>query len=278
MKMDRIWKKLILRIKDESYREQVYWWFQDQKPYGFWEKDSLTIVAYVRDWPEESFPEYIVAAERDEEPDENWAKEWRKRFKPIVVNETIVIRPPWEPAIPSKIDLVIYPAYAFGTGDHPTTFSCMEFISQFFKPGMEFLDVGMGSGILSLLAFRLGAGDITSIDIDPLAMEELKRNCALNQIPFERIKSKIGDLTGIEGSFDFIVANIGAQFFLENLPLLSNMLHISGYLVLSGFQGEDVPLIQQKALLVSLEIIQSIDKNNWVTIVYQKRAKNQLSD
>ena len=143
---------------------------------------------------------------------------------------------------------------------------------------MEFLDVGMGSGILSLLAFRLGAGDITSIDIDPLAMEELKRNCALNQIPFERIKSKIGDLTGIEGSFDFIVANIGAQFFLENLPLLSNMLHISGYLVLSGFQGEDVPLIQQKALLVSLEIIQSIDKNNWVTIVYQKRAKNQLSD
>jgi hypothetical protein len=70
--MDRIWKKLILRIKDESYREQVYWWFQDQKPYGFWEKDSLTIVAYVRDWPEESFPEYIVAAERDEEPDENW--------------------------------------------------------------------------------------------------------------------------------------------------------------------------------------------------------------
>jgi hypothetical protein len=69
-----------------------------------------------------------------------------------------------------------------------------------------------------------------------------------------------------------------AQFVLENLPLLSNMLHISGYLVLSGFQGEDVPLIQQKALLVSLEIIQSIDKNNWVTIVYQKRAKNQLSD
>ena len=60
MKMDRIWKKLILRIKDESYREQVYWWFQDQKPYGFWEKDSLTIVAYVRDWPEESFQNTLL--------------------------------------------------------------------------------------------------------------------------------------------------------------------------------------------------------------------------
>jgi ribosomal protein L11 methyltransferase len=271
--MSRIWKKLTLRIKHESYREQVYLWFKDQEPYGFWEKDSLTIVAYLRDWPEGAFPEYIVAAEREEEPDENWAEEWRKRFIPIIVNEAIVIRPPWEPAIPSMVDLVIYPAYAFGTGDHPTTFSCMEFLSQFFKPGMKFLDVGMGSGILSLLAIRLGAGDVTAIDIDPLAMEELKRNCALNQIPFERIESKICDLSDIQDSFDFIVANIGTQFIFENLPRLSNMLPMSGYLVLSGFHVKDVARIQKHARLVSLKIIESSKKNNWSTLLCQKNKQ-----
>ena len=187
--MDRIWKKLTLRIKDESYREQVYWWFQDQKPYGFWEKDSLTIVAYVRDWPEESFPEYIVAAERDEEPDENWAKEWRKRFKPIVVNETIVIRPPWNQQFLQRLIWLFILLMHLGPVIIQQPFLVWNSYPNFLnRDGI--LDVGMGSGILSLLAFRLGAGDITSIDIDPLAMEELKRNCALNQIPFERIKSK----------------------------------------------------------------------------------------
>jgi ribosomal protein L11 methyltransferase len=269
--MSRIWKKLTLRIKHESYREQVYLWFKDQEPYGFWEKDSLTIVAYLRDWPEGAFPEYIVAAEREEEPDENWAEEWRKRFIPIIVNEAIVIRPPWEPAIPSMVDLVIYPAYAFGTGDHPTTFSCMEFLSQFFKPGMKFLDVGMGSGILSLLAIRLGAGDVTAIDIDPLAMEELKRNCALNQVPFERIQAKTSDLSSVQGSFDFIVVNIGAEFILENLPLLSNMLPFTGYLVLSGFQVEDDSRIEKAVGMLSLEIIHTNQKNNWNTLLCQKK-------
>ena len=271
--MDRIWKKLTLKIKHESFREFIYWWLKDQKPYGFWEVDCLTIVAYIQNWPEEPFPEYIVAAEREEEPDENWAEEWRKHFKPIIVNEAILIRPPWEPAIPSMIDLVIYPAYAFGTGDHPTTFSCMEFISQFLKPGMKFLDVGMGSGILSLLAIRLGAGEVTSIDVDPLAMEELKRNCALNQIPFERIESKTCDLSEIQGSFDFIVANIGAQFIFENLPRLSNMLSVSGYLVLSGFSVKDVAHIQRNSRMVSLEIIKSSEKNNWSTLLYQKMSE-----
>lgn len=271
--MDRIWKKLTLRIKHESYREKVYWWFRDQKPYGFWEKDGLTIVVYVRDWPKEPFPDYIVAVEQDEEPDKNWSEIWLKRFKPIVVNETIVIRPPWEPAVPSMVDLVIYPAYAFGTGDHPTTFSCMEFIFQFLKPEMKFLDVGMGSGILSLLAIRLGVEDVTSIDIDPLAMEELKRNCELNQIPFERIYSKTCDLSGVQDSFDFIVVNIGAQFIFENLPLLSDMLHISGYLVLSGFQVEDVSRIRKRARLVSLEILKSNTKNNWSTLLCQKNEQ-----
>jgi len=270
--MIRVWKKLTLRIKQENYREQVYLWFKDQKPYGFWEKDALTIVAYVRNWPEEPYPEYIIEAISEEEPDENWAEEWRKRFRSIVVNEAIVIRPPWEPASPSMIDLVIYPAYAFGTGDHPTTFSSMELISQYLKPGMKFLDVGMGTGILSLLAIRLGAGDITSIDIDPLAREELKRNCALNQIAFERIQSKTCDLSGVQGSFDFIVANISSQFIIENLPILSGMLSFYGYLVLSGYQVEDSSLILGNAQLVSLEMIKSIIKESWVTQIYQKKS------
>jgi ribosomal protein L11 methyltransferase len=146
----------------------------------------------------------------------------------------------------------------------------MEFISQFLKPGMKFFDVGMGSGILSLLAIRLGAGDVTAIDVDPLAMEELKRNCALNQIPLERIDSKNCDLTGVQGSFDFIVANIGAQFIFENLPRLSHMLLRSGYLVLSGFQVGDIPRIQKHSQMVSLEIIKSNEKNNWGTLLCQK--------
>ena len=269
--MKRTWKKLILRIKHESFREKVYLWFKDQNPYGFWEKNGLTIIAYVRDWPKDPYPDYIIESFREEEADENWVEEWQKRFKPIEVENTIRIRPPWEPSSSFLIDLVIYPAYAFGTGDHPTTFCCLKFIVHYLKPGMSFLDVGMGSGILSLLAVRLGAGEVTSIDIDPLAIEELKRNCHFNQIPFERIHAKTGDLSGVKGSYDFIVANIGKQFLLENLSILSRMLNISGYIVLSGYQVGDSLLIQGISQSQNLWLIESSHQENWVTQIFQKK-------
>jgi len=269
--MSRTWKKLTLQIKHESFREQLYEWFMDKDPYGFWEKEALTVVAYLRQWPDEPYPDYVVEVLREEEPDENWAEEWRKSYKPIVINNSITIRPPWENASSTPIDVVIYPAYAFGTGDHPTTWFCMQFISRYLKPQMSFFDIGMGSGILSILAIRLGAGEVTSIDIDPLALEELKRNCVLNQIDFERIRSNIVDLSAVRGHFDFIVANIGSQFQLENLPAMLERLNRSGYLVLSGFQVDDSFSIQKLAQSFPLQMVESESKENWVTQVYQKR-------
>ncbi len=269
--MGRTWKKLTLRLKQEEDKEKLYVWFMDKNPLGFWEKDHLMMVVYLDHWPEAPFPDYIVDFIKEEEPDENWAEEWRKNFKPISINDFITVRPPWEKSSSTPIDIVIYPAYAFGTGDHATTAVCMQFIARYLIPGMSFLDVGMGSGILSLLAVRLGAGEITAIDIDLLAMEELERNCILNQIDLTRIHFRVGNLTAVSGNFDFIVANIGAQFQLENLPTMSDLLTLSGFMVLSGFQTDDAPSIQKRTESFPLRLIESQTRQDWVTQVYQKQ-------
>jgi len=265
----RKWHKTTITIEEEK-KEELLLQLQGQNITGIWELSPGEIVVY-----SESplvLPAGIEKREEKEEEGE-WAYKWRESFKPVWVGEKIVVRPPWEKSLNAAIELIIYPAYAFGTGQHPTTYWCLYMIDKYFKRGHSFLDVGSGSGILSILAAKLGGRRIVALDIDPHAGEELKRNLSLNGIEFSTIEFRENGIEEIKEKFDFIVCNIGANFHLGHLETMKNLLPEGGILVLSGGEEKDLALLREKAKGLGLEEMEAKIDSSWVTIVYGKRGR-----
>lgn len=148
--------------------------------------------------------------------EEDWINNWKQYFKPIPVGEKLLIRPTWENVEDSggRTVLDLDPGLAFGTGTHETTRLCMELLEKYVQPGMDVLDVGCGSGILSVAALLLGAQKAVGVDIDELAVKTADENAAINHVS-ERFTGICGNLTDkVTGKYDIVVANIVADVII----------------------------------------------------------------
>jgi len=169
--------------------------------------------------------------------EEDWANNWKKYYKPFAVGEKLWIRPVWEPdtAPAGRKTLVMDPGMAFGTGTHETTYLCMELLQQTVTPGMKLYDVGCGTGILGIAALLLGAGHAIAIDRDPVCVDAVKNNRALNGLADTRIPAKLGNL--LDGETEkrpLIVANIIADVIIGMLPQVKEHLELPGTFIASG--------------------------------------------
>lgn len=170
-----------------------------------------------------------------------WVDDYRTSVKPLVIAEDIVIRPPWSPApIQTPLDIVLEPRMAFGTGTHETTRGCLEVLRRRFKKGMTFLDLGTGSGILSILADKLGASYILAVDYDAVAIDNCRENFALNNV-LAKYDLTLGSAETCSPplSFDVVCANIIKSTILPLLPNLLSFTKPGGLLVLSGLLDTD---------------------------------------
>lgn len=203
--------------------------------------------------------------------DQNWNEEWEKNyFKPLVIGGECMIRAPFHTEYPNaKYEIIIEPNMAFGTGNHETTSTIIESILQNDLSGKTILDMGCGTGILSILASMKGAKHITAIDIDKWSYEGTTDNAKLNNI--KNIEVKLGDaaLLGNE-SFDLIFANIHKNVLLDDMPAYYNVLNASGTLIMSGFYTKDIPDIKEKAERLGLKNAGFVEKNNWVAHSFVK--------
>ena len=171
--------------------------------------------------------------------EEKWAEAWKENFKPIEVTPRLVIKPPWEnwPAQKGQIVIEIDPGMAFGTGTHPTTQMCLQFLEEVipaFPSTPTILDVGTGSGILSIAARKMGGKEITAIDLDPVAIDCARANARANRAN-QGIFFRNGSPDGLKTSYDLVVANLLPQELLSAAPVLSRLLPRSGKLIVSGF-------------------------------------------
>ena len=178
--------------------------------------------------------------------EEDWANNWKQYFKPLPVGEKLLICPSWEAADnpQGRALLSIDPGMAFGTGGHDTTRLVLETLEQYIQPGDAFLDVGCGSGILSIAACLLGAGSALGVDIDALAVKTARENGERNGLTPPRYRMTVGDLTrDVTGQFPVIAANIVADAIIALSPAVPALLAPGGVYIVSGIidtREEDV--------------------------------------
>ena len=199
--------------------------------------------------------------------EEDWAEAWKEYFWPLKVGRRVVVKPTWREYAPEPEDLVleIDPGMAFGTGTHPTTALCIQMLEAHLAPGMSLLDVGTGSGILMIAARKLGAGRIFGVDTDPVAVTVAEKNLRLNGISDFDLAA--GSLSGVQGRFDLVAANILSEVILALLPDIHRVLGPKGIFIGSGIIQEngDAVIAGMKAL--DFEILEVRAREGWVAIV-----------
>jgi len=171
--------------------------------------------------------------------EEDWSVAWRKHHRPLRVGPRSWVQPPWEdaPAAPGEARVLIDPGMAFGTGSHPTTALCLERVDELLAElaGADVLDVGTGSGVIALLAVKLGAGRVCGTDDDPVALEAARRGAELNGLAPERISWALADPDELPAPpYRIVVANILLNTLVELAPAIARKVARGGRLVLSG--------------------------------------------
>jgi len=194
--------------------------------------------------------------------EQDWVRLTQSQFEPIRVSERLWIVPSWHQAPdPEAIVLVLDPGMAFGTGSHPTTRLCLEWLERCVCPGVSVLDYGCGSGILAIAAARLGATEVVGVDIDPQAVISARDNAGNNAVKARFQESA----QAVHGQFDIVVANILANPLRVLAPAISAYLRPGGSLALSGILVEQVDqLIAAYAPYLPLAVVATRD--GWVCL------------
>ena len=200
----------------------------------------------------------------------NWEDEWKKTYKSFNIGDKILIKPSWEEEIDTdRIIIEIEPKMAFGSGTHETTSMCMEYVEDKDLGGMDILDIGCGSGILSILAKKLGAKNVLACDIDPIAVSSTIDNAKINEVDLQAKESNLFD--NIEGKYDLIFANILAEILVEMIGQSKDYIKKSGILVLSGIINEKADIVKEALVENAYEILDQREKGEWTLLVARSK-------
>ena len=210
--------------------------------------------------------------------DKDWINNWKEFFKPFRVDDNIVIKPTWESLEEIKEDdlvIEIDPGTAFGTGAHETTKLCILNLKKYLQSSSKILDVGCGSGILSIIALKLGADKALGIDIDPNAVEAAYENAKVNHIPLEDFTIMSGNMiddvnvrkeVGFE-SYDIVVANILADVIIPLSGIIREHMKPGGLFITSGIINTKKVEVEEALLSNGFEIVKVDEMGEWVSIV-----------
>jgi len=210
--------------------------------------------------------------------DEDWMSSWKNHYQPIRIGKRLLVLPAWLEEPPGgRVAIRIDPSMAFGTGTHPTTQLCLEMLESTVQPGIQVIDVGCGSGILSIGAARLGAGQILAVDIDNAAIRSTKENAEANQV-LGQIETGLGSVTEIlAGQFSMrsaplVLANILAPVIIRLFDAgLADLIAPGGKIVLSGILDEQAQGVIEAGEAKGLKFEEQRQSGDWVVILMSKQ-------
>ena len=203
--------------------------------------------------------------------DEDWQNAWKSHFTLFKLGQHLVIKPSWIEYEPTPDDLVIDldPGLAFGTGYHPTTYCCLEALEQLVHPGDKVLDLGTGSGILTIAAVKLGAATVLSLDTDPIAVRAATKNFRRAGIQ-NMVTVKQGTVPSPlaqPGQFNLVVANISARAIQERAAAVLPLLNPQGIFIASGIINEQLPGCQEALVAAGFTSIDVLPREDWTTLL-----------
>ena len=205
--------------------------------------------------------------------DQDWNEIWKKHFPLLRIGKYSVIVPNWIEYESTEGEIVVRlePGMAFGTGHHPTTRGCIEFLEDVVCQGDRIMDIGCGSAVLLILGCKYGAYDSVGIDIDQFAVQGAKSNVSLNNLDskISIFESSVEDFM-IKDSFEICVANVSAEVVADNLNFVENLLNQDGYFIASGFMGNKLNFICEKIKLSRFKIVKEKDLEGWITLLLRK--------
>ena len=204
----------------------------------------------------------------EEKDDEDWANNWKKYYKPLEIGEKLAIVPEWEDYDEKdRVIIKINPGMAFGTGTHESTYMCLNLLEKYVKKDDDIFDIGCGSGILAIAGLKLGAKKALLVDIDEKCIDASHENAGLNDLE-DKMEIKKGNLLDVvKGRADLIVSNIIAEIIVDEIKNLKNHMDKGGIFITSGIIKERERMVIHALEANGFEIIDELEKNNWVAIV-----------
>ena len=207
--------------------------------------------------------------ELEEKETEDWSKKWKEQWDVTHVTNKIAVVPDWIEYQPKDDEVIIKlePGCAFGTGTHQTTQLCMKALEKYMKKGDRVADIGMGSGILSILAKKLGASYVYGCDNDDTVIEVAKENAKKNGVECE---FELGTADKVHDKFDFVCANILHFVLAEIMGDLKNLMKTGALMSLSGILGEKKQMVIDAYQKEGLELVEEIPQDQWTSFVVKR--------
>ena len=195
----------------------------------------------------------------------NWNQLWESNFEPVIVDDFVAVRADFHQPVPNvELEIIITPKMSFGTGHHSTTWLVMRQMKKLDLMGKSIFDFGTGTGILAILAEKLGAASVLAIDNDEWSIKNAAENIQRNGC--NKVEIKFAGMPGNDQHFDIILANINKNVILEHIDTLSKQISAGGCLVLSGLLAEDEKDVLAKAVMLGLRLISRKERDNWLLL------------
>ena len=207
--------------------------------------------------------------------DEDWENNWKQYYKPLAIGEKLLVVPEWlNPKNPeNRVVVLLDPGMIFGTGAHASTQMCMRELERAIQGGEQVLDLGSGSGILSITALLLGASHATGVDIDPKAEDIARQNAAINQIFADRFTALTGDVIGdtammekLEAHYDVVLANIVADVIIPLAPVVPHFLGEDSVFICSGILNTRLPEVISALEAAGLQVLSTEQQEDWCRV------------
>ena len=230
------------------------------------EKDALECVEFIKARLDAEGIEYETSIVGVNE--EDWANNWKQYYHTQRIGKRIVVTPSWEEYTPSgdDVQMRLDPGMAFGTGTHDTTRLCLELLEEVVTPETRILDVGTGSGILSVGGVLLGAPSALGVDIDPVAVKVANENAEINEVT-DKTEFVCGDLTDkVHGKFEIVTANIVADVIIRLLGTVKNYLLKGGILIVSGIIDTRADEVENACHEAGFVTEKRLEHGGWVAI------------
>ena len=214
-------------------------------------------------------------AVRDLDDDEDWQNSWKEHYGALPVGDRLIIKPSWVDLEPGESEgrtvIELDPGIAFGTGYHPTTYTCMEALEELVCPGMKVLDLGSGSGILAITALMLGAESVIALDIDSQAVTAARQNFRRLRLQDRTTlaKGSVPHPAAAENTIDLAVANISARGVADRSPFILQALRPGGMLVASGLLATQRTEVDDAVLELGFEPELEWPREEWLTLGYR---------